>query len=116
MKQIHKDDLKDIKYNKDHPRPQLGSDIDIGDVPRTIDADIPPLELVTDSPFEIEGIQIEPLPIWHGKVPILGFRFGNVAYITDCSRIDPEVLETIEEGTSLIKKAAGFVASKLTPF
>ena len=55
MKQIHKDDLKDIKYNKDHPRPQLGSGIDIGDVPRTIDADIPPLELVKDSPFEIEG-------------------------------------------------------------
>ena len=31
-----------------------------------------------------------PVPILHGQRPILGFRFGRFAYLTDCSAIpDP---------------------------
>lgn len=35
----------------------------------------------------IKGITIVPIPIFHGELPILGFRIGELAYITDCSRI-----------------------------
>ena len=33
-----------------------------------------------------------PVPLWHGKLPILGFRFGSFAYLTDCNRIPDDVV------------------------
>jgi phosphoribosyl 1,2-cyclic phosphate phosphodiesterase len=38
-------------------------------------------------PFCLFGHTIVPVPILHGPRPILGFRIGRVAYLTDCSRI-----------------------------
>src|SRR5262245_42500102 len=36
-------------------------------------------------PFMLCGIEIVPVPIMHGTRPILGFRLGSFAYLTDCS-------------------------------
>jgi phosphoribosyl 1,2-cyclic phosphate phosphodiesterase len=38
-------------------------------------------------PFMLGGVEIVPVPIYHGHRPILGFRVGAFAYLTDCSRI-----------------------------
>lgn len=38
-------------------------------------------------PFEIFGIEVVPVPIYHGPAEILGYRIGKMAYITDCSSI-----------------------------
>jgi phosphoribosyl 1,2-cyclic phosphate phosphodiesterase len=38
-------------------------------------------------PFDVEGVRVQPIRILHGKLPILGFRFGTFAYLTDCSAI-----------------------------
>jgi phosphoribosyl 1,2-cyclic phosphate phosphodiesterase len=38
-------------------------------------------------PFVIGGVLIVPVPLWHGDTPIIGFRFGNFAYLTDCNRL-----------------------------
>jgi len=38
-------------------------------------------------PFVVSGLRVVPVPLWHGPTPILGFRFGSVAYLTDCSAI-----------------------------
>jgi phosphoribosyl 1,2-cyclic phosphate phosphodiesterase len=38
-------------------------------------------------PFMLGGVEIVPVPIYHGQRPILGFRIGAFAYLTDCSRI-----------------------------
>jgi phosphoribosyl 1,2-cyclic phosphate phosphodiesterase len=49
---------------------------------------LPQLELVRiDGPFRIGRHAIQPVPLLHGTRPILGFRFGDVAYLTDCNRI-----------------------------
>jgi phosphoribosyl 1,2-cyclic phosphate phosphodiesterase len=40
-----------------------------------------------DGPFEVAGVRVVPVPLWHGSMPILGFRFGTFAYLTDCSAI-----------------------------
>ncbi len=40
-----------------------------------------------DGPLTICGIRIVPVPLWHGTLPILGFRFGNFSYLTDCNAI-----------------------------
>jgi phosphoribosyl 1,2-cyclic phosphate phosphodiesterase len=37
--------------------------------------------------FMLGGVEILPVPILHGKRPILGFRVGTFAYLTDCSAI-----------------------------
>lgn len=37
--------------------------------------------------FTIGSHEIHPLPLLHGERPILGFRIGDFAYLTDCSRI-----------------------------
>ncbi|MBI5048944.1 MAG: MBL fold metallo-hydrolase [Deltaproteobacteria bacterium] len=39
------------------------------------------------SPFDLFGLLIQPIKVYHGKMQILGFRVGRLAYITDCSQI-----------------------------
>ena len=52
---------------------------------------LPQLELFTIAgPFCIGRQEIVPVPILHGKRPILGLRFGAFAYLTDCSGIPEE--------------------------
>jgi phosphoribosyl 1,2-cyclic phosphate phosphodiesterase len=38
-------------------------------------------------PLVIGGVSVVPVPLWHGDAPILGFRFGSFAYLTDCNRL-----------------------------
>jgi phosphoribosyl 1,2-cyclic phosphate phosphodiesterase len=38
-------------------------------------------------PFTLGHLTIVPVPILHGRRPILGFRIGAFAYLTDCSAI-----------------------------
>ena len=46
-------------------------------------------EVGTDA-FTVHGVRVVPVPLWHGRMPILGFRVGNFAYLTDCNRIPDE--------------------------
>lgn len=49
---------------------------------------IPKLDLhVIEGPIEIADCTITPIPLLHGQLPVLGFRFGNFAYCTDVSEI-----------------------------
>jgi len=38
-------------------------------------------------PFSLGGVEIVPVPLFHGRLPVLGFRIGAFAYLTDCNRI-----------------------------
>ena len=42
---------------------------------------------ITEAPFAVGGVEIVPVRALHYKLPVLGFRFGNIAYITDMSSI-----------------------------
>jgi len=46
-------------------------------------------------PFDVFGLRFEPVPVFHGKALIHGFRFANVAYLTDHSDIPPESLDRL---------------------
>lgn len=49
---------------------------------------LPQIELHTiDGPFAIGGVTIQPIPLMHGARPILGFRIGDFAYLTDTNHI-----------------------------
>jgi phosphoribosyl 1,2-cyclic phosphate phosphodiesterase len=49
-----------------------------------------------DAPFLVEGVRVEPIPVMHYKLPILGFRIGPLAYITDAKTIDDEVVDSLK--------------------
>jgi len=57
-------------------------------VPEQKGGGVPEIALTTiDGAFAIGGLTVVPVPIFHGQRPILGFRFGSFAYLTDCNRI-----------------------------
>jgi phosphoribosyl 1,2-cyclic phosphate phosphodiesterase len=56
--------------------------------PRATGGGVPELALIEIAgPFEAAGVPVVPVPLLHGEQPILGFRFGRFAYLTDCSVI-----------------------------
>ncbi len=54
-----------------------------------------------DGPFEIAGKTWTPVPLFHGDMPVLGFRIGNLAYCTDVSRI-PETSFDLLKGLDVL--------------
>lgn len=46
-------------------------------------------------PLHITDAEILPLPVMHGALPILGYKFGRMAYITDCKTMPHETLAQI---------------------
>lgn len=58
--------------------------------------------------FRIGDIDILPVRVMHGKLPILGFRFGDMAYITDMKSIEEEELELLRGLDVLVVNALRF--------
>jgi phosphoribosyl 1,2-cyclic phosphate phosphodiesterase len=46
--------------------------------------------------WDICGVEVETIPLWHGKLKVQGFRFGEFAYCTDCSHIPPEGMKRLK--------------------
>lgn len=59
-------------------------------------------------PLRIGDIDIMPIRVMHGKLPILGFRFGKLAYITDMKTIDDTELPYLEDLDVLVVNALRF--------
>ena len=53
---------------------------------------VPKLELhdIDDTPFVAAGLLIVPVRVMHGRLPILGYRIGNMAYLTDLKSLPEE--------------------------
>ena len=59
---------------------------------------VPSVDLhVVNGPFELMGVQIVPVPLLHGDLRVLGFRFGRAAYLTDFSSL-PDSSAALLEG------------------
>lgn len=58
-----------------------------------------------DVPFAVGGLDITPIRVFHGRLPITGYRFGSLAYITDMSRIEPQELEKLRGVEVLVMNA-----------
>jgi phosphoribosyl 1,2-cyclic phosphate phosphodiesterase len=63
------------------------------------------LHAIEKRPFEIEGITFIPVRCYHHKLPVYGFRVGNLAYITDTNYIPDEELEKLAGISVLIINA-----------
>ena len=53
------------------------------------------LNTITDEAFSVRNISITPLRVFHYRLPVYGFRIGNLAYITDANYIPEETKEKI---------------------
>jgi phosphoribosyl 1,2-cyclic phosphate phosphodiesterase len=63
------------------------------------------LNLITEKEFEFNGVKITPLPVFHHKMPVMGFRVGNFSYITDANLIPDETLKRLKGSEVLVLNA-----------
>ena len=63
----------------------------IFDAPPHFGGGVPQLGLFpVEGSFSLGGVEIVPVPLMHGPTPILGYRIGSFAYLTDCNHIPDE--------------------------
>lgn len=53
------------------------------------------LHEVVDAPFQAASVTVVPIKAMHKDLPILAFRVGEMAYITDANHIAPEEMEKL---------------------
>ena len=56
---------------------------------------------VLTGPATIEGCPVIPIPYFHGPLPVLGFRVGNIAYCPDCNLI-PDASRALFDGVEIL--------------
>ncbi|MDH5608574.1 MAG: MBL fold metallo-hydrolase [Cyclobacteriaceae bacterium] len=51
---------------------------------------------IENKPFQVNGATIIPIEVMHYRLPVFGFRLGDITYITDANHIAPEEIEKIK--------------------
>ena len=58
---------------------------------------LPEMDLfAVHGPFSLGGVEVIPVPLWHGRRLVQGYRIGSLAYLTDCSAIPDSSWELLE--------------------
>ena len=65
-------------------------------------------EIHAGQPMRIGDIDILPVEVMHGKLPILGYRFGSFAYITDMKSIADDQAALLQGVDTLLVNALRF--------
>lgn len=55
--------------------------------------------------FQIEGIEVTPIRVMHYKLPILGYRIGNFAYLTDLKTLPEKEFAKLQDLDTLVLSA-----------
>jgi len=61
--------------------------------------------LVGSSSFELNGVEVTPINVMHGNLPIVAYRFGKIAYITDLKTIAEEEKQKLQNLEILVVNA-----------
>eukprot|EP00262_Sarcandra_glabra_P001269 TRINITY_DN11305_c0_g2_i2.p1 TRINITY_DN11305_c0_g2~~TRINITY_DN11305_c0_g2_i2.p1 ORF type:complete len:203 (-),score=31.64 TRINITY_DN11305_c0_g2_i2:191-799(-) len=73
--------------------------------------------IIKEEPFIVHNLKVTPLPVWHGPgYRSLGFRFGNICYISDVSEIPEETYALLKDCDILILDALRPDRSSTTHF
>lgn len=80
---------KRFSYIFDNENPYPG-------VPRVV------VNTISDSHFFIENQEVTPVNVMHGNLPILGYRIGDIAYVTDAKYIEASEIEKIKRVKLLV--------------
>jgi len=111
------DDLRSYNMIHGHPIDVYGTAATLDDVrqrfaycfrPPAPGGGIPQLDLVEfqpGQPIVVGGIEVLPLQVYHGKLPIVGFRIGSLGYFTDVSTMPDETVDALRGVDVLITSA-----------
>ena len=68
---------------------------------------IPQLDFIgiNGEPFEVDDLNIQPVQVLHHRMPVLGFRLGDLTYITDAKTISAEERDKIRGSKTLVLNA-----------
>lgn len=69
---------------------------------------IPKVELfrIDDEPVKLRNnLTLVPIHVWHYKMPVKGFRFGDFTYITDAKKIDDDEIKKVIGSKTLVVNA-----------
>jgi phosphoribosyl 1,2-cyclic phosphate phosphodiesterase len=101
------DDLRVYNFHQRSDLPIYGSPATLGDIRRTFwyaFTETPPgggkpqLEMrPVEGAFDLFGTRVEPVPLLHGSLEVLGYRIGGFAYCTDCNRIPDASLKALSD-------------------
>lgn len=71
---------------------------------------VPSFEMheIDESAFMIRGVKIQPVTVLHGKLPIVGFRIGDFAYVTDAKFIPEEEMDKLRNLDVLVLNGLRF--------
>ncbi|MCL2000035.1 MAG: MBL fold metallo-hydrolase [Planctomycetes bacterium] len=61
-----------------------------------------------NGPFSVIGLKVVPIPIKHGKMDILGYRIGDMAYMTDISALPAASLPLLENLNAMVISCVRF--------
>ena len=68
---------------------------------------VPELEMhpIGMEPFQVGDIPVLPIEVWHLRMPVHAFRFGNFTYVTDANRLEASEKEKIRGSSVLVLNA-----------
>ena len=108
------DDVRAYCFERDAPLPCYGDTLTLERINRVFDYAfnspykhaLPQLDLhLIEGRFELFDLVIDPVTVYHGRLPVLGFRFGAFAYVTDCNSIPDESMAKLENLDVLVLDA-----------
>jgi phosphoribosyl 1,2-cyclic phosphate phosphodiesterase len=98
------DDVRPFNFRQNERIPIYASPATLADVHRVFPyifdgvhkSSVPQLEeRAIEGPFDLFGLEFVPIPVLHGNLTVLGFRFGAAAYLTDHSDIPESSMEKL---------------------
>jgi len=66
------------------------------------------VNIIDTTPIVVGDIEVQPIPLLHGKLKVLGFRIGNFAYCTDTNQIPENSMKYLQGLNYLIIDALRF--------
>lgn len=99
------DDIRPFNFRSGHPMAVYAQARVAADVRKRFEyvfgdpiPGLPRIELHTideNSRLNLKGVEVQAIGIQHGRLPILGFRFGDLTYLTDVKTLLPEELAKV---------------------
>ncbi len=106
------DDIRAYSLFKDKEIPVWGNENTLKIIRRRFDyiwnavqlgGGLPAISLnVAAAPFRAAGLEVTPIPVQHGRLQILGYRIGDLAYLTDISGLPDSSLPLLENLETMI--------------
>lgn len=63
------------------------------------------MPITPNAPFRVGAVEILPLRVMHCKLPIVGFRIGSMAYVTDCLTMPADTVSQLKGVDTLVINA-----------